>query len=513
MRYAVMVVTEGQSSSHSLQAVFDESSELELVDVLDVATDVLQAVSRREVHVVLVDAAVSWESPYAIVRDLQGRMPHIPVLLIDASGSVQALEQAVEAGARGVLSLEESYDEVNRKVLSAAQWSMKVRGLQADDAMLNAGPSRIVSVVGSKGGVGTTSLALLLARQHRALGRKVCIVDLDLTKGDVAHYASIAARRDMADLLALGDGVSVQAIHDVVYVDRAGLAHLCAPEHPERGEAAIGERVRAVAITLRQVYEYVIIDCGAMPSDAMAAALEVSDDVTVVVNPELSSIRGAKRLIDMCTRLSIRSAEEINVIVNRANRRSELQPSTIRRMLTSPVLDRVVEQDDEFHAADAARDFGRVRSRSVLVAVSAWAASHAIEGAEAEPTVTSPSRRANRRRRAETGGVTVEFMMMFPLLMFVFVLCLQVVLYLAADVQAGKAAAAAASAAARGADTSAAARERVNDTFRPRLSVGSPSRNGDYVDVSVRVTVPRLVPAGFMGDGSVEATGSAVQER
>jgi len=109
--------------------------------------------------------------------------------------------------------------------------------------------------------------------------------------------------------------------------------------------------------------------------------------------------------------------------------------------------------------------------------------------------------------------VTVEFMMLYPFLILLFVLCLQTVIYGAAHVQASHAAGAAATAAARGGDPFAAAEDEVNGKFRGSLQVGDPVDVGGSVDVKASVAVPRIVPKFFMGDGRVEVTGSAPEER
>jgi pilus assembly protein CpaE len=519
MRYAVIAVTEGQPSANALRAVFEESDELELVDLLDTAGDVLRAVSRRECHVVLVDRSLSWTSPYDVVREIQGRLPHIAVLIVEKAGNPQALEAAVDAGARGVVDVSESFDEVRRRVLGAAQWSLKVRGLRSEDDVLNTGASTVTAVVGSKGGVGASTVALHVARQHRRNGLRVCVVDLDLTKGDIGLYANIEPRRDVTDLVGLGDGLSVQAIQDVVYVDKEGCAYLCAPRHPERGEQVEGDSIRNLLITLRQVYAHIIIDCGSSPSDVMGSALEVADDVLVVVTPDLASVRGANRVIDLCKRLSIRSPDEMTVLLNRMDRHRELQPSTIKRMTPSPVhAVEIFDSPKDLEAATNARNPSLVTSREFLSSIAKIAApvtQPVASGKDPEPAGSDARQRwrITRQPRTESGVVTVEFMMLYPFLILLFVLCLQTVIYGAAHVQASHAAGAAASAAARGGDPFTAAKDEVNGKFRDSLQVGNPVDVGSSVDVKASVAVPRIVPKFFMGDGRVEVTGSAPEER
>ena len=518
MRYAVIAVTEGQAAANALSAIFDESDELELVDLVDSAGDVLHTVSRRECHVVLVDNAISWTSPYDIVREIQGRLPHIAVLVVDQTSNPQALEAAVDAGARGIVSLSESFDDVRRRILGAAQWSLKIRGMRADDDVMISGTSTIVAVVGSKGGVGATTVALHLARQQMLATKRVCLVDLDLTKGDVALYANIEPRRDVSDLVGLGEGLSVQAIQDVVYASKHGEHYLCAPRHPERGEQVSGDSIRTLLITLRQMYEYIYIDCGASPTDVMGSALEVADEVFVVVNQDLASIRGANRLIELCDRLSIRAADELTVVINKANRRSEIQGATIKRMLTAPLHPvEIGESPKDLEKATNSREPDLVRSKEFLGAI-IQIVQILVDVPDKKLGQATESPQRNRRfgsgsLRSEAGIVTVEFMVLFPMLMLIFILCLQTVIYAGARVQASHGASAAAAAAARGGDPDQAARDEVNDKFIGGLRVNSVQLEGGMVTVHVSVDVPSIVPSAFMGDGRVSVESSAVEER
>ena len=522
MRYAVIAVTEGQAHANALRAIFDETEELELVDLLEGGGDVLHAVSRRECHVVLIDSAVSWTSPYEIVRELQSRLPHIAVLVVEQLGNPQALEAAVDAGARGLVNLAESFEEVRRKVLSAAQWSLKVRGMRVDTDLVHAGGSTIIALVGSKGGVGTTSLALHFARHQSALSTRVCLVDLDLSKGSVALFANIEPRRDISDLASLGEGLSVQAIEDVVFIGKEGGHYLCAPRHPEHGEDISGESIRSLLITLRQTYEFIILDCGASPTDVMGSALEVADEVLLVVTQDLASMRGAHRIIDMCDRLSIRSADEIHVLINKSNKRSDIQSATVKRMLRSslhPV--EIADNPREFEAANNSRNPALIRSKEFLLAMQRLVESfnHKV-GASPQLTMEVEDASIKRRGRGdrrnvktEAGVITVEFVVLVPFIVLLFVLCLQTIMYAGARVQASHAAGAAASAAARGDDYRLAAENEVNDGYRAGLEVTSPDFAGGYVDVRASVEVNRIVPAFFMGDGRVSVEGSAVEEK
>ncbi len=94
--------------------------------------------------------------------------------------------------------------------------------------MLAAGePPRVIAVVGVKGGVGATLVAVGLAGEL-AEGRNPCVVDLDLYKGDVAGLLDLEIPRPLATVVEmLGD------------LDGDGL-RACAARH-ESGVAVIGQ--------------------------------------------------------------------------------------------------------------------------------------------------------------------------------------------------------------------------------------------------------------------------------
>lgn len=533
MRYSVLVVTADPTRGHRLRSQITEAEDLEVAEALDSSTDVLDALARTECHVLVVDESIAPVPALEVVREVQSRLPHVAVLVLSAAPNPQQLEEVVDAGGRGIVAVSESFEETRRRLVSAGEWSLKIRSMAGEVRALATTAGQVLTLVGGKGGVGTTTVAVHLVtalQQFLPAGARICLVDLDLAKGDLPSLLAVSPRRDLSDLVGLGTALSTQVVQDIVFAHPSGLHVVCAPSEPERAEEVDGPLVRAALGALRQLYDVIVVDAGSAITDTLAMAVEVADEVVVVCTPDVPAIRGVRRLIDTCERLSLRSPDELRVLLTHVDNRSQIQPGAVTRMVPSPLCSTTVPAAyRRLEPAANFRDPARVRDRGWQQAfrslaeelLGTWAAQQqrrpAASSDELEEAVMAESGRGRLRSlrrggRADSGVITVEFLALTPLVLLILALCLQGIVYAAAAFQAREAAAAAAHAAARGGDAVAAAQAEVSDSFAGALHVGAPSDDGSAVRVTVRVDVPRSVPLPFFGDLQVSSTSAAVAE-
>ncbi|MEU2226348.1 cellulose synthase operon protein YhjQ/BcsQ [Streptomyces sp. NPDC018347] len=283
-------------------------------------------------EVVVVHERVGPVPALELIREVALRFPAVGVVLVTTDASPGLFAAAMDSGARGLVGLPLSYDELAGRVQAVAQWSTGVRRHLGHGAEALAGAGGTVATVsGAKGGVGATLAAIQLALAAQASGRATVLVDLDLQTGDVASYLDIQFRRSVADLAAITD-ISPRVLADAVFRHGTGLALLLAPGEGERGEEVTDRAARQLVSALRSRYEVVVVDCGAQLSGAGAAAVETADTALLVTTPDVIAVRAAKRTVRMWDRLQIRKAEETTVVVNRLTRGTEIQPALVRRI-------------------------------------------------------------------------------------------------------------------------------------------------------------------------------------
>lgn len=311
-------------------------------------------------EVVLVHERIGPAPALELIREVALRFPAVGVVLVTSDAGPALFSAAMDSGARGLIGLPLTYEELAARVQAAAQWSVGVRRhLGRGAAEVFAGPGgRVVTVSGAKGGVGTTFTAVQFALAAAASGRRTALVDMDLQAGDVGSYLDVQFRRSIADLAGIQD-ISPRVLQDAVYDDRTGVALLLAPADGERGEEVDERAARLVIGALRARYELVVIDCGTQVTGANAAAVETADVAVLVTTPDVVAVRAAKRMVRMWERLQVRKAEDTAMVVNRWTKHTEIQPALIEKITKTRATRTPVPA--AFKELQAVVDAGRVQ--------------------------------------------------------------------------------------------------------------------------------------------------------
>ncbi len=318
-------------------ALAAEGEELEVLDTAGDPDEVTRALSRLDVDVVVLHDALGGVPVMDVARDVGAAFPEVGIVLITAEDSPEVLRAAMQVGIRDLVSLPLSLEQLEQSVRGAAQWSRALRErVTGEESAAGAVGGQIVAVAGSKGGVGTTTVALqlALAAVRSAPGRPVCLVDFDLQKGDFRNYLDLPQRRSVVDLVAVAQEISVRHLQETLYTHREGFRVLLAPEEGERYEEVDSAVARSVLTAVKARHALTIVDLGASITEASATGAELANRVLVITTPDVAALRGARRLTDLWTRLQVREADEdILVVLNRASRKVEIQPDLARKVI------------------------------------------------------------------------------------------------------------------------------------------------------------------------------------
>lgn len=430
MTYRVVLAVSDNELATSLHARFQEMADYAVVGTEATPVDLFASVSADpDVDAALIHDGIGSQSVMETTRDLIQRQPHLAVIWLSSNTGHEILAEAMEAGARGVLSEDASVEELTSRIATAAEWSrtMRRRMDSPGDSPLGGQRGTVVSIVGSKGGTGTSTLAVHLAMATVAARRSVCLVDLDLQTGDIPTYLDVTHRRSIVDLVEVADNIDATILADTIYVHPTGIHVLLAPDEGERSEDVNARVIRQILGTLRARYEVIILDCGTYMSDATAMAVEAADKVIITATPDLPSLRAAKRLAKMWVRLQVRKEDELQLVLVKQNRRNEIQPDFAAKIsgltltkATVPASFRSLETAVNTGAPSDVDDAEFRRSIGQI----------AMELGIVLPSGARASRGYGRRRpKGDQGSLYVEFMAIFPLVLFVGLIVWQLVLF------------------------------------------------------------------------------------
>ncbi|WP_380164491.1 CpaE family protein [Jannaschia sp. R86511] len=345
----VIIGAADQALAREIQSTLLEMEDTELAFVAATTTELTQAVLREDADILLVHDLLGPDPVLPLVRDLGVRRPATASLLVTGSSDAETVTGAMEVGARGIVTLPLSFAQMQGRLKAAAEWSAQIR------RMISAGPTsggqddltgraRIVGFAGSKGGVGVTTMvthvALDIART--VPGLSVCLVDLDLEKGDVPALVEVRHRISIADLAKVSDDLSSGTVADAMSRHESGVDMLLAPTDIRDVEAVTPRAFRQVVAAVRQEYDLILLDLGSHVTPVQATALELCDEVVVVTNPDVASMRGMRRTFNAWESLGVFKETDVRVLLNRQSKQVTVSLDTVRQLTRASVLETTV---------------------------------------------------------------------------------------------------------------------------------------------------------------------------
>ncbi len=308
--------------------------------------DALVVIERARPDVVIVGYNRAVDAALQLADELRRNMPGVVLIALADAPDSGAILGAMRAGYKEFVVLPADSNRLRQTVRGAAS-------SQADEEERG----RVVAVVGSKGGVGVTTLAVHLAAELAAIHR-VLLVDLDLGMGDAAPMMDLQTRDSIGELLSRADRMDERVLTSAVVVHKSKVNVLTTPDDMQSiGEVRADDLYSILSIAAK-AYQWVIIDCGTFHNDPVVLAMQVSDTIMLVTTPDVMSVRDAFRRLRSLTALGVEK-ERVRLVVNRWHKAAYVSRKDIQTNLGIPVAATVA--DDPRHVEQAVNEGKLIR--------------------------------------------------------------------------------------------------------------------------------------------------------
>jgi pilus assembly protein CpaE len=177
---------------------------------------------------------------------------------------------------------------------------------------------KLINIMGSKGGVGTTTLAVNLAVSLQEANRRssVVLVDLNLLCGDAALFLDIEPIHTVSDITSDPSRLDMTFLMSILSRHASGLYLLPAAERVEEISQWTPECIERSLELLQSRFDYVILDSGHLFDDITVTVLNRPSTLLLVSTLSLPVVRHTKRLVTLLSHLNY-PAEDIKIIINR----------------------------------------------------------------------------------------------------------------------------------------------------------------------------------------------------
>jgi pilus assembly protein CpaE len=257
-----------------------------------------------------------------LIKELAAAAPDTAIIAASADTSPTTILGSIRAGAHEFLQLPIEKDEFQTVLERVSQRRHSIEAAAEKDG-------RVIAVFSGKGGTGVSFLATNLAA---AMHEPTLLIDLNLQSGDDASFLGVEPRYSIADFVANRARLDDALMTSLITPHSANLALLAAPHETHETEAVEPEHVTEILHLVSQRYSRVILDLPHTFDQNTIAALDIADEILLVMTLDIPGIRSTKRALDVLERLGYPRAR-VHIVVNRWSKNTDVELQRVQAHL------------------------------------------------------------------------------------------------------------------------------------------------------------------------------------
>ncbi|MFW5691866.1 MAG: response regulator [Chloroflexota bacterium] len=290
------------------------------VSAASAGNQALVKANTEQPDLIILDVMMPDMNGYEVCRRLRAneQTSSIPIIMFTAKTLIDDKVAGFEAGA----------DDYLTKPTHPAELASRVKSiLQRSNAKRRQGSERgkVIGVLGVKGGVGATTIALNLAAAYKGTNNSPVVADFRLGNGSLGLTLGLGRSAGMSNLLNRpAEEINADIINREMVSHQTGLrALLCSARPRESLMSFPVETANAIIREMRSIGKPSIFDLGAGFSPVVAKLHSSMDKLLVVVDPAGVTLSMARELL---AELARNGKEKIHLIVVNRNQISQQPP-------------------------------------------------------------------------------------------------------------------------------------------------------------------------------------------
>nr|PZN36051.1 MAG: hypothetical protein DIU67_01555 [Actinomycetota bacterium] len=305
---------------------------------LPVARTIEEALSTAEsgaVRMILLGPSFTTDAHMDQIRTLHNANPAVILMLVAHEVTADLLRRGMRAGISDVIEMPLDESKIEAAVEQFAHDVLTRRTPSASAPRSEKG--RIITVMSAKGGSGKTVLATNVALLlQRIPDKKVVLVDADLQFGDVCLVLQLEPRFTMVNAAHELYHLDAELLDSLLTEHPSGLKVLAAPLEPAFADDITTAGLMQMLDILKENYDYIVVDTASMLDELILSLIEKSDDILMLVDMDLPSVKNAKLALETLRLLKF-STNNVKLVMNRSNSKAKLDTKEIEAALRMPI--------------------------------------------------------------------------------------------------------------------------------------------------------------------------------
>ena len=185
---------------------------------------------------------------------------------------------------------------------------------------------RIIHVMGAKGGVGTTTIAVNLAMILADLKKagSVALVDLNTVFGEIPLFLSVKPKYHWGHIARNLNRLDRTFLLNSMAKHASGVHILPSPSYLNGHPPATADIMEHLLSVMKSNFDYIIVDGGQALNDPAMKVIEMSQNILLVTLLSLPCLTNTKNVLKSLAGKETFSADRLGLIVNRYLKKSDL---------------------------------------------------------------------------------------------------------------------------------------------------------------------------------------------
>lgn len=344
----VLIVDDIAETRDNVKKLLYFENDIEIVGTAANGREGVDLAVKLQPDIVLMDINMPEMDGIAASEAISAQAPHIQVVMMSVQGEADYLRRSMLAGAREFLIKPFSGEELVNSIHRVYQFAATRRAAAPPIPVTPQGPggalpptppkgAKVITVFGTKGGCGASTIAVNLAVALREETKeRVALVDGNLEFGDIGVLMNLPNSRTIADLVGEKSEIDEEVLDGTMVSHSSSVRVLMAPPRPELAELVQLDHLKKIMHLLDKSFDYIIVDAWKSFQESTVFFMDAADTILLVSTTDIPAIKNAKLFFELCEQLGYPSNKTL-LVLNKEDGRGGINPKDIEASIKHPI--------------------------------------------------------------------------------------------------------------------------------------------------------------------------------